>query len=219
MSKVSGWSQKDLRILMELIEILDSYRVHRYVDIRPVNGAIKEGKLKKEIASKWEKVQPTLIKMASATASIPSVTKLVKIRDLINFLSLVFLTSAFALIAMRLLFRSVPNPGFEFWEGLIFPSALASMLIALIARVIINRKIGFKIENFYAEKKSRELDSDDAQLKECIQNFINILSTQAKKIRFEPERCIMQLYKTDYRKIRVLEEPSRFRKYYTVTIE
>lgn len=219
MSKVNKWSQKDLQILMELVEILDSYRVHRYVDIRPVNEAIKKGKLKKEIASKWEKIQPTLVKMASVTASIPGVIKLVKIRDLINFLSLIFLTSAFALIAMRLLFRSVPNPGFEFWEELIFPNTLALMFIALIAKVIINRKIGFKIENFYREKGSRELDSNDIRLKECIQDFINILSNQVKRIHFEPEKCIMQVYKIDYRKIRVIEEPSRFRKYYTVTIE
>jgi hypothetical protein len=213
-----GISETDLQILMELIEILDSYRVHRYIDIRPVDTAIEKGKLKREIALEWEKVRPTLVKMASSTASIPGIIRLVKIRDFVNFVSLIFLTSAFALVAVRLLLRNVPNLSFGIWEELIFPCALVLIFVALITRVIINRKIGLKIEAFYNEK-SKEFKDDDLQLKKFVQNFINVLSAQVKRIRGEPKNYVMRLYNVDYRKIKVAEEPSRFKKYYTVTLE
>jgi hypothetical protein len=210
--------ETDLRALTELIELLDSYRVHRHVDISSIDIALEKGELKGEIASQWKKIRPTLVKMASSTASIPGIIKLVKIRDSINFVSLVALTSAFALVAVRVLLRNFPSSSFGLLEELIFPSTLILVFVTLISRVVINRKIGLKIEEFYREK-SKEFSNDYLRLKRLAQNFINILYVHLKRVHSEPKNYIMRLYNCDYKKIKVIKSPDRLKKYYTVMLE
>jgi len=212
-----GAKEIDLNLLKELILVLDSYRVHRYVEIDFIDAAVKEGKLRKFVAE-WQSVRPILVKMASSAASIPGVVKLVKIRDTISLASMVFLTVSFSLIIARILLRYSPVLAFGTLEELLYPSTLVLVFSALILRVVINREIGLRVETYYAEN-SEKFSTYQLKLKKLVQSLINVLSESVKRLHEEPENYVMKLYNCDYKKIKVIEKPSRFKKYYTVIPE
>jgi len=212
-----GVKERDLNALREFIVILDSYRVHRYVEIDSMDEAVKEGKLRRKLVAEWKDVRPILIKMANSAASIPDIMKLIRIRDTLSLVSMIFITASFALIIARIVLRYSPV-AFGAWEELLYPSTIVLMFTALVSRVIINRKIGLKIESYHAEN-SEKFSTYQSRLKKLTQSLINVLSDSIKRFHEKPEDYTMKLYNCDYERIRVVEKPSRFRKYYVVIPE
>jgi len=212
-----GVKERDLNVLREFIVILDSYRVHRYVEIDSMDEAVKEGMLRRKLAAEWKEIRPLLIKMANSAASIPGIMKLVRIRDTLSLISMIFITASFALIMVRILLRHSPV-AFGAWEELLYPSTIVLMFTALVSRVLINRKIGLKIESYHTEN-SEKFSAYQSRLKRLTQSLINVLSESIKRFHEEPEDYAMKLYNCDYERIKVVEKPSRFKKYYTVIPE
>lgn len=211
--KYEAHEKIDLKTLRDLIITLDGYRVHHYEDTESLDRAIKEGKLGRRFVKEWKEIRPNLMKMASMVASLPNVMTLIKTRDAINFISMIFLTIAFALVITRMLTK--------FSLGLVelvFPSALILLFTSIISRFLINRKIGLEIEAYYA-KHPEKFGVERLRLKGTIQKLLNILSNRIRRLGEDPNNCVMKLYNFDYKKIKVIGGTSRLRKYYTVVPE
>ena len=75
----------DLNLLREMIYLIDSYRINRYVDISKIDKAVERGFFTKRIEEKWKNAREILLKMASFPNTVPGVVKWIKMRIVFDF--------------------------------------------------------------------------------------------------------------------------------------
>jgi len=200
----------DLNALRDLIEVLDGYRVYIYTDVEFIDKAVKEGKLGKGFMEEWREIRKTLKEMASSAASIPNVIKFMKIRETIGFISMLLITTAFVLLIIQIALKVSP---FGLFGDLIFSSAFILLIASIISRFLINRKIGLKIEAYYAEHHENFKDQR-LRLRKITQDLLVRLSNYIKRFSEDENKYQIRLYNVDYKRITVIQEPDRWRKYY-----
>ncbi|MEM2915387.1 MAG: hypothetical protein QXH91_08340, partial [Candidatus Bathyarchaeia archaeon] len=95
----------------------------------------------------------------------------------------------------------------------IYISAFLFLIISIVSRFLINREIGLKIEKYHAENPEK-LGAQIQRLKEITQDLLNTLCRSIQLSGGKPDDYVMKLYNVDYKGIKILQEPSRWRKYY-----
>jgi len=202
----------DLATLRDFIVILDGYRARDYTDIEFMDKAVVEGKLGSKFVEDWKEIRKILIKMASSSASIPGVVKFIKIRDFIGFISMIFMTAAFTLVIFQI---ALKKSFLGLYGEFVFLSTFILLIVSIISRFLINRKIGLKIEKYHAENPEK-FRNHLLRLREVVQDLLYSLSKQIKLSGEDPEDYKMKFYNADYKRIKIVEEPDRWGKYYVV---
>jgi len=211
--RMSG--EVDLSALRDLIEVLDWYRVYNFTEIKFLDKAVKEGRLGRGFMEEWREIRKTLKQMAGSAASIPGVIRLIKIREAIGFTSMLLITVAFVLLIAQIALKVSP---FGLFGDIVFLCAFALLIVSFISRFLINRKIGLKIEAYYAEHHE-DFKDHRLRLRKTIQDLLVRLSNYVKRIGEDENRYKIRLYNVDYKRITVIQEPDRWRKYYVVVPE
>lgn len=202
----------DLATLRDFVVILDGYRVHNYADIEFMDKAVVEGNLGSKFMEDWKEIRKILVKMASSSASIPGVLKFIKIRDAIGFISLIFMTAAFVLVILQI---ALKQRVLGLYGEFIYLSAFIFLIASIISRFLINRKVGLKIEKYHTENPEK-FRTHLLRLREVVQDLLYSLSKHIKLSGGDPDDYKMRLYNADYKRIKIIQEPSRWRRYYVV---
>jgi hypothetical protein len=203
-----------LNTLIELISVLDGYRINRFADLSSIDQAIKEKKLGLKIATDWKQIRKILQKINIYACSLPSVIRLYKIRTMLVFISSLLSISCLVFILLHFLNVSFPRQ-------LETPLFLATFIIAIpasLATQFINRKIAIEIEDHLntLNKKSDPFRQNYQQIKAMTQDLLYLLTGTIRKINENPEKYTISLYNVDYKGIKIVKKPTRFRKYFRV---
>ena len=210
--KQKTYGKVDLATLRDFIVILDGYRVRDYTDTEFMDKAVVEGKLGSKFMENWKEIRKILIKMASSSASIPDVVKFIKIRDAIGFVSMILMTAAFVLVILQI---ALKQSILGFYGEFIYLSAFILLIVTIISRFLINRKIGLKIEKYHTENPEK-FRNHLLRLREVVQDLLYSLSKHIKLSGGDPDDYKMRLYDVDYKRIKIIQEPDRWRRYYVV---
>ncbi len=205
----------DPKALTYLITVLDCYRINRFVELDPVERAVKEGKLGK-IGAEWKRIRRILYKVGSLPELSPNVMRLIKIRErvkLVWIIALYFFT--FGLGVFVLTFFNVGPKWLERALTVVYLPSIGAMLGTRLLDAFINRKIALEIDRLDREHP-KKFRFDRSDLKETAQNLINHLLNYLRNSHEDPGKYKIDLYNTDYKGIEILKGPGTFRKHYTV---
>jgi len=205
--------------LINVISLLDSYRINRCEDFRWVDNSIKKGKFGQKFRRVWKDARKILCKIARMPSSSRYIVRLMKIREFILFFGFAFPTTFMALSLIYAVSPSSlpwqPFPGFLSFIAIL---AFAIMLLTIIIPRYIDRKIAIFMEKFY-QKDPAKYGNLHAQLKFIVQDLIFHVCRSIECLNHDPTKFRIKLYNIDYGGIRLLKKPSRVRKFYIATPE
>ncbi len=200
--------------LAALILLLDGYRINLFENPATVDKAIQKGALGGEIAGKWKEIRLSLDKMASVPASIPGVVRLTRVRIVFRFLTSVYTSVALILVVARFVLRLSYGP---FGEWLVI-STVGVVPAAWLIGELANYRIAKKVEEFF-EKNPKRLEGIRSDLKRTVQSLLYTLFHQIRRTGQDPKKLAFKIYNVDYEGIEVVRMPSRWAKYYLVSIK
>jgi len=200
--------------LAALIFLLDGYRVNRFENPAAVEKAVRKGDLSGEISRKWKEIRPSLDKMASLPASIHGVVRLTQIRITFRFLASAYTSAALMLVVARFVLRFSYG---ELGEWLVI-SAAGVVPIAWLIGELANYRIARKVEEFF-ENNPKNLEEIRSELKKTVQSLLYTLFHQIRRAGQDPKKFAFKMYKADYEGIEVVRMPTRWAKYYLVSIK
>jgi hypothetical protein len=200
--------------LVALIFLLDGYRVNRFENPAAVEKAVRKGDLGGEISRKWKEIRPSLDKMASLPASIPGVVRLTQVRIAFRFLASAYTSAALMLVVARFVLRLSYG---EFGEWFVI-SAAGVVPVAWLIGELANYRIAKKVEESF-EKNPRSLEVIRSDLKKTVQTLLYTLFRHIRRAGQDPKKFAFKMYNADYEGIEVVRMPTRWAKYYLVSIK
>jgi hypothetical protein len=207
--------ENDLKALTDLITLLDCYRVNRYVQLDSMEKAVKSGKLEK-FDVKWREMRRILYKIGGLPNLSASINKLVKIREGVKAIEIIgSYLFAFGLgVFVLSYFKVCP----EWLQPAYVYVGLPALIVLLGTRLtteFINRKIALEIEEL-SKSHSKKFRFLRARLRDIAQDLINRLGKHIKDRHEDADKYRIDLYNTDYKRIKILKSPGTLRKHYTV---
>lgn len=200
--------------LVALIFLLDGYRVNRFENPGGVEKAVRSGGLSGEVSRKWNEIRPSLDEMASLPASIPGVVRLTQIRITFRFLASAYTSAALILVVARFVLRLSYG---ELGEWLVI-SAVGVVPIAWLIGELANYRIAKKVEKFF-EDNPKSLEEIRSELKKTVQSLLYTLFHQIRRAGQDPKKFAFKMYNADYEGIEAVSMPTRWAKYYLVSIK
>jgi len=154
--------------------------------------------------------------MASVTLSIPGLTRLAKIQLIFDALwqisiplvFILFFTSIFA----QKMFSVIKNIAIY-----LVILAFSSLIAGLLARFLIGREIGKRIDRYFAKNPEAQKLSRE-KLREVVQMLINELRQFLYETKEDPCKHLVGVNFLDYKNIKVVKKPAPWRKYYLVEV-
>ena len=204
----------DLKFARNLITVLDGYRIQRTYDLAFVDKAINKGELPASFIKQWGTIRAVLHKLAAIGPKVPGVEDDLKKKQYMSFASLAFITIAVPILLIAWVFQVA------FLTPIAIPLALlavALMLINFLVGAIYNRRIAWAIHN-YLEANPNLTAKENTVLKNWTQTLIHYVARTMRKSGEDPEKHITKFFNDDYTAIEVIQEPSTFRKHYSVKI-
>ncbi|MFX1404807.1 MAG: hypothetical protein ACFE9D_10140 [Promethearchaeota archaeon] len=209
----------DPESITKLIGLLDAYRILRFEDFRWIDKAVDEKKLLPQFSRDWKNVRKVLWKMATVPHEIKFVKTLQQLRSIILFVGqTIFFAFLFIVILSTLgLPQMALFQPYILYLGII---AIASFILTLVARPLIDGKISFTVTNFYKEHPQR-FEKRRAFLKKYVQMQIDAFRTWALKNPddIDLEKTEIKLYNVDYSGIRIYKPVKWHRKFNVVKLD
>lgn len=200
--------------LVALIFLVDGYRANRFENPAAVEKAVQKGDLGGEISRKWKEIRPSLDRMASLPASIPGVIRLTQVRIAFRFLASAYTSVALMLVVARFVLRLSYG---AFGEWLVI-SAAAVVPVAWLIGELANYRIAKKVEEFF-EKNPKSLEEIRSGLKKAVQSLLYIVFHQIRRAGQDPKKFAFKMYNADYEGIEVVSMPTRWARYYLVSVK
>lgn len=205
----------DLKALTNLITLLDCYRIDRYVELDSMEKAIEDGKLGK-FDVRWKEIRRILYKIGGLSKLSAIIDKLLKIRGRVKILSMIgTYFFVFGLGVFVLTFFNLCPEWLKHTYAYVAMPAIIIILGTRLADEYISRKIALEIEELSKShpEKFRFLRT---RLRDIAQDLINRLGKHIKDRREDADKYRIDLYNTDYKRIKILKSPGTLRKHYTV---
>lgn len=200
--------------LVALIFLLDGYRINRFENPAAVEKAVQRGDLGGEIARNWKEIRLSLDKMASLPASIPGVVRLTQVRIVFRFLASIYVCAALILVVARFVLQLSYG---QFGEWLVI-SVLGVAPTAWVIAELANYRIAKKVEELF-EENPRSLEEVRSDLKRTVQSLLYALFHQIRRRGQDPKKFAFKIYNADYEGIEVVGMPTRWARYYLVSIK
>jgi hypothetical protein len=200
--------------LVELIFLLDGYRINRFENPDAVERTVEKGALGGDIAGKWKEIRASLDEMASVPGSLPGVVRLTQVRIGFRFLASMYTAAALMLVVARFVLRVEYG---LLGEWLVI-STVAVVPIAWVIAELANYRIAKRVEEFF-KKNPRSLEAIRSNLKRTVQSLLFTLFHQIRRAGQDPKKFAFKMYNVDYEGIEVVRMPSRWVKYYLVSIK
>jgi hypothetical protein len=201
---------KEIELLKKMITVTDSYRINLFLSVKYIDNEIKQVKLKGEIKKEWEKIREKMVKMANVSLNIPLLKNIAKVREVLRFIvwSIVFLAFATLLFSMIVGFGDFST---------IWIAASIALVILIILEPIFNYIIAKNIEKYYSENAQR-FEKTKRDLKTFVQQLIYELKNEIRRSDGSFEDNPIKIYNVDYKGIKVIKNPTLWRKHYIVTV-
>jgi hypothetical protein len=201
---------KEIELLKKMITVTDSYRINLFLSVKYIDNEIKQVKLKGEIKKEWEKIREKMVKMANVSLNIPLLKNIAKVREVLRFIvwSIVFLAFATLLFSMIVGFGDFST---------IWIAASITLVILIILEPVFNYIIAKSIEKYYSENAQR-FEKTKRDLKTFVQQLIYELKNEIRRSDESFEDNPIKIYNVDYKGIKVIKNPTLWRKHYIVTV-
>lgn len=219
-----------INILLNIISLVDGYRINRCPDFRKLDDNIKKGVLGRVFAEKWKNIRKVLWRIGTFPKNIPNVNKMMTLRIMTQIAGVVFMLVASTMVIAAMF---LDLPGLILYIGLAIYAIGGSLLgFAMLLR----RRIAIKIAEYYYEDHDR-WRREQAYLKAVVQQLIDGLirylrqrksskadkllnqigkDTPLKKYKKLMSKYKIKMYNVDYTGISVLKRPTAVRKHYEV---
>jgi len=204
----------DLKFARNLITVFDGYRINRTYDLTFVDKAINKGELPPSFVKQWGTIRAVLHRLAAIGPKVPGVEDDLNKKQVMSFASLAFITIAVPILLIAWVFQ----------VGWLTPiavplalSAVGLMMINFLVGAIYNRRIAWAIHDYIEDNPSLTA-REGVVLKEWTQTLIHYVARTMRKSGVDPEKHLTKFFNDDYTAIEVINEPSTFRKHYTMKI-
>ncbi len=219
-----------INILLNIISLIDGYRINRCPDFRRLDDNIKKGVLGRAFAEKWKNIRKVLWRIGTFPKNIPNVNKMMTLRILTHIAGLILMLVASSIVIASL---------FLTLDRLILYIGLAMYAIGtsvLGFAMLLRRRIAIKIAEYYYEDHDR-WKREQAYLRGVVQQLIDGLirylrqrkkmgndkvlnqvekDTPLKKYQKLMSKYMIRMYNIDYTGLIVVKKPNAFRKHYEV---
>lgn len=203
-----------LKFAKNLITVFDGYRINRTYDLTFVDKAMNKGELPEIFVRQWGTIRAVLHKLAAIGPKVPGVEEKLNRKQYMSFASLALLTIAVPILLVTWVFQ------IAFLSPFAIPLALfavALMLINFLVGAWYNREVAWAIYN-YLEANPSLTARESMVLKNWAQTLIHYVARTMRKTGENSEKHPVKFFNDDYTGIKVLKEPSGFRKNYVVQI-
>ncbi|WEU39834.1 MAG: hypothetical protein OdinLCB4_005015 [Candidatus Odinarchaeum yellowstonii] len=219
-----------INILLNVISLIDGYRINRCPDFRRLDDNIKKGVLGRVFAEKWKDIRKVLWRIGTFPKNIPNVNKMMTIRIITHIIGLILMLVASSIV-IATIFLTMPR--LILYIGLALYAVGTSILgFAMLLR----RRIAIKIAEYYYEDHDR-WKREQAYLKGVVQQLIDGLirylrqrkkigtdkaltqvekDTPLKKYQKLMAKYMIRMYNVDYTGLIIVKKPNAFRKHYEV---
>jgi len=204
----------ELKFARNLITVFDGYRIHRTYDLSFVDKKINKGEVPQIFIKQWGTIRAVLHKLAAIGPKVPGVEEDLNKKQYMSFLSLAFITIAVPILLIAWVFQ------IGFLTPIAVPLALLAvglMMVNFLVGAIYNRRVAWAIHD-YLEANPDLVSKENAVLKTWTQTLIHYVARTMRKSGEDPEKHLTKFFNDDYTAIEVINEPSTFRKHYTVKI-
>ena len=209
----------DPESITKLISLLDAYRILRFEDFRWIDKAVDEKKLLPQFSRDWKNVRKVLWKMATVPRDIKFVKTLQQLRSIVLFVGQTLFFGFLFIVILSTL--GLPQMAF-FQPYIVYLGivAIASFIVTIVARPLIDGKISFSVSNFYKEHPQR-FEKRRTFLKKYVQMQIDAFRTWTLKNPddINLEKTEIKLYNVDYSGIRIHKPVRWYRKFYVVKLK
>jgi len=213
---------KDLKAFKKIIMLLDGYRKLNVEDFQWADEEVSDGKLGNKFARDWKEIRKTLLKFARIAGSQKRFLNLAALQQILFQIG--FVLSAITVLLMTL---GIVSFIFQYKWAKLIPQILKYLTIPLVIGLtlilagppLIARKLTAELEKYY-KRKAEFLKESNIKLKKMVQKMIYslIFAIKNNKIQVKKEKDYeFGLFNIDYEGIKIVKEPSFFRKYYIVT--
>ncbi len=213
---------KDLKAFKKIIMLLDGYRKLNVEDFQWADEEVSDGKLGNKFARDWKEIRKTLLKFARIAGSQKRFLNLAALQQILFQIG--FVLSAITVLLMTL---GIVSFIFQYKWAKLIPQILKYLTIPLVIGLtlilagppLIARKLTAELEKYY-KRKAEFLKESNIKLKKMVQKMIYslIFAIKNNKIQVKKEKDYeFGLFNVDYEGIKIVKEPSFFRKYYIVT--
>jgi len=162
------------------------------------------------VRAEWKNIYRSMMKIALTVERIPGVRRYVSIQGLLRMASIILNFSALSVPIFNAI-RGLPT---SIW----LPTALAlcgaGMLVASWA---MGRNVALEIDRYF-RAHGEKYRFVRAYLARVNQKLINSLRRHLRSSGEDPAKYRLKLFNVDYKGIKVLKEPSFFRKRYVVSV-
>jgi len=200
----------NLHLLRELITIIDGYRAYSFVNPQYLDSSVEGQKLGLEVSREWKTLRRTMMNMIKSVKEIPRVPSMLKIYDALRILSIFLLGSAAAFPLLSLL------PAFSTGIDLL-PVLVGGAFTLMLYVRHYERRISREMSRYF-ETHPEITNPSQLYLKRTNQKLIILFRRTVNERGDDPNRYQVSLYNLDYRGIKVVANPSWFRKRYKVII-
>jgi len=212
---------KDLKAFKKIIMLLDGYRKLNVEDFQWADEEVSDGKLGNKFARDWKEIRKILLKFARIAGSQKRFLNLAALQQILFQMG--FVLSAITVLLMTL---GIVSFIFQYKWAKLIPQILKYLTIPLVIGLtlilagppLIARKLTVELEKYY-KRKAEFLKESNIKLKKMVQKMIYslIFAIKNNKIQVEKEKDYeFGLFNIDYDGIKIVKEPSFFRKYYIV---
>jgi hypothetical protein len=204
----------DLKFAKNLITVFDGYRINRTYDLTFVDKAMNKGELPQSFIKQWGTIRAVLHRLAAIGPKVPGVEDTLNKKQYMSFLSIAVITIAVPILLVAWVFQVA------FLTPIAIPLALVAVALVMInflVGAIYNRRVAWAIYN-YLEDNPNLTAKENVILKNWVQTLIYYVARSMRKSSEDPEKHLVKFFNDDYSGIRVLKEPSNFRKHYVVII-
>jgi hypothetical protein len=204
----------DLKFARNLITVFDGYRINRTYDLTFVDKAINKGELPSSFVKQWGTIRAVLHKLAAIGPKVPGVEETMNRKQYMSFISLAFITIAVPILLIAWVFQVAFLTPFALPLALL---AVGLVMVNFLVGAIYNRRVAWAIYN-YLEARPDLTVRENVILKTWTQTLIHYVGRTMRKSGEDPEKHITKFFNDDYTSIEVIQEPSTFRKHYSVKI-
>ncbi|MHA1754958.1 MAG: hypothetical protein ACTSYR_05535 [Candidatus Odinarchaeia archaeon] len=223
-------SETKVNVVLNIISLIDGYRINRCPDFRKLDESIKKGILGRKFAESWKNIRKVLWRIGTFPKNIPSVNKMMTIRILTQITSIIMMVIASVMVIAALF---IELPSIVMFSGLTL-YVVASAVLGF--SMLIRRRIAIKIAEYYYEDRAR-WTKEQQFLKRKVQQLIDALIRHLRKLKIAGKdknlnkleknasvkeynkimaKYKFKLFNVDYTGIRVIKKPSAIRKHYEV---
>jgi len=162
------------------------------------------------VRAEWKNIYRSLMKIALTVERIPGVRGYVGLQTFLRMASIILTFSALSIPVLNVL-RGAPTP---IW----LPTALATCgAVMLVASWVMGRNVALEIDRYF-RAHGEKYKFVRAYLAKVNQKLINSLRRHLRSSGEDPAKYKLKLFNVDYRGIKILKEPSLFRKRYVVSV-